>query len=316
VGKSALKTGIFVTATLPERARSVLKGLDVFEGEADDATLARCQVLMAWPTRAGRELLGKMRNLRMVQALSAGVDGLDFASLPPRIQVYSNAGAYTESVAEHAWGLLLGAAKGLHARRQRVVPRRLRGKTLLVVGCGAIGSEIARLAKSVGMNTVGVSRSFKDPDLFDEKHGTGDLLKVIGAADAIAIALPLTNRTAGLIDYDTLMLCNESVTVVNVGRGETVSEEGLIRWLRERPESRYTTDVFWKRDGRETFDTEAWELPNFSGTLHISGVPLGDKLEHPIVEAAKNVRRFLETGDAFNRVELAEYLPSPETGVT
>lgn len=306
-----MKTRIFVTATLPDQARSILEGLDVFEGEADDVTLAQCQVLVVWPMRAGKELLGKMRSLRMVQALSAGVDGLDFASLPPGTQVYSNAGAYTESVSEHAWGLLLGAAKGLHARRQRVVPRRLRGKTLLVVGCGAIGSEIARLAKSVGMNTVGVSRSFKVPDLFDERHGAGDLRKAIGAADAIAIALPLTKRTAGLIDYDTLMLSNESVTIVNVGRGETVSEEGLIRWLRERPESRYMTDVFWKKDGRETFDTEAWNLPNFSGTLHVSGVPLGDKLEHPMVEAAKNVRRFLKTGDALNRVDPTEYLPSP-----
>lgn len=298
-----------MTATLPDQARSVLEGFEIFEGETDDATLAQCQVLMAWPSRAGKQLLGRMRSLRMIQALSAGVDGLDFACIQPGIQVYSNAGAYTESVAEHAWGLLLGAAKGLHARRQKVVPRRLRGKTLLVVGCGAIGSEIARLAKSVVMKTVGVSRSFKAPDLFDEKHGIGDLRRVIGAADAIAIALPLTRRTAGLIDYEALMLSNESVTVVNVGRGETVSEEGLIRWLRERPESRYTTDVFWKRDGRETFDTEAWNLPNFSGTLHISGVPLGDKLEHPVVEAAKNVRRFLETGQALNRVELAEYLP-------
>ncbi len=306
-----MKIGIFVTATLSDQARSILEGFDVFEGEADDVTLVQCQVLIAWPTRVGKELFDKMRSLKVIQALSAGVDGLDFASLPPGIQAFSNAGAYTESVAEHAWGLLLGAAKGLHARKQRVVPRKLRGKTLLVVGCGAIGSEIARLAKSVEMKTVGVSRSFKNPDLFDERHGTRDLRRVIGAADAVAIALPLTGRTAKLVDYDTLMLSNESVTMVNVGRGETVSEEGLIRWLRERPESRYTTDVFWKKNGRETFDTEAWALPNFSGTLHISGVPLGDNLEHPMIEAAKNVRRFLETGDALNKVDPAEYLPYP-----
>jgi D-3-phosphoglycerate dehydrogenase len=294
---------------LPAQAREVLLAFDVFEGEADDETLAKCQVLIAWPTRAGRDLLRKMRSLRMVQSLSAGVDGLDFVSLPSGVQVYSNAGAYTESVAEHAWGLLLGAAKGMYLRKQRLVPRMLRGKTLLVVGCGAIGSEIARLAKSLGMKTIGVSRSFKSPEVFDEKHGTADLRKVIGVADAIAIALPLTTKTAGLIDFDTLMLTNEFVTVVNVGRGETVKEEGLIRWLRERPESRYTTDVFWKKGGKETFDTRAWDLPNFSGTLHISGVPLGDKLERPMVEAATNVRRYLETGSALNRVEPNEYLP-------
>lgn len=304
-----MKTGIFVAAKLPDQARRVLLGFDVFEGEADDGTLAQCQVLMAWPTRAGKDLLRKMRSLKMVQSLSAGVDGLDFASLPPGVQVYSNAGAYTESVAEHAWGLLLGAAKGMHARKQRVVPRMLRGKTLLVVGCGAIGSEIARLAKSVGMKTIGVSRSFRSPELFDEKQGISDLRKVIGVADAIAIALPLTTKTVGLIGFDMLMLANESVTVVNVGRGETVVEEGLIKWLRERPESRYTTDVFWKKGGKETFDTRAWDLPNFSGTLHISGVPLGEKLERPMVEAATNVVRYLETGDALNRVESNEYLP-------
>jgi D-3-phosphoglycerate dehydrogenase len=304
-----LKTGIFVTVELPDQARKILLGFDLFEGKADDKTLAQCQVLMAWPTRVGRDLLGKMGSLRMVQSLSAGVDGLDFASLPSGVQVYSNAGAYTESVAEHAWGLLLGAAKGMYLRKQRVVPRMLGGKTILIVGCGAIGSEIARLAKSVGMKTIGVSRSFKSPELFDEKHGASDFRKVIGVADAIAIALPLTTKTVGLIDYDTLMLTNDYVMVVNVGRGETVVEEGLIKWLRERPESRYTTDVFWKKRGKETFDTRAWDLSNFSGTLHISGVPLGERLERPMVEAATNVRRYLETGNALNRVEANEYLP-------
>ena len=308
-----MKAGIYATAKLPDEARSILRGFDLFENEANDETLAQCQILMAWPTRAGKELLGKMRNLIMVQVLSAGVDGLDFASLSADTLVYSNAGAYTESVAEHAWGLMLGAAKGLSTRQQRVVPRRLRGKTLLVVGCGAIGSEIARLANSVGMNIIGVSRSFKAPELFGEMYRTKDLPNVIGTADAIAITLPLTRSTAGLFDYNTLMLSNESVTVVNVGRGDTVSEDGLIRWLCERPESRYTTDVFWKKGGKETFDTEAWNLSNFSGTLHTSGVPLGDELEHPLIEAAKNVKRFLETGHALNRVDPGEYIPLPRT---
>ena len=305
-----MNSKIFVTATLSDQAKSILVGQEIFEGEADDSTLGQCKVLMAWPSRVSRELLGKMRSLEMVQAMSAGVDGLDFESLPAGVTVCSNAGAFTESVSEHAWGLLLGAAKGLHARRQRLMPRMLGGGTLVVVGCGAIGSEIARLAKSVGMKTIGVSRSFKAPTNFDQRYGIGDLQKAIGLADAIAIALPLTKKTEGLIDHDTLMLSKESVTIVNVGRGETVSEEGLIAWLRARPESRYTTDVFWKRNGKEVFDTEAWNLPNFSGTLHVSGTPLGEKLERPMLEAAKNVRRFLETGDASNKVDLSEYIPA------
>lgn len=301
---------IFVTATLSSQAKDILDGFETFENSADDLILAQCQVLIAWPARAGKALFEEMQSLKMIQALSAGVDGLDFASLPHGVRVYSNAGAFTEPVAEHGWGLLLGAAKGLPIRRQRVIPRKLSGKTLLVVGCGAIGSEIAKLSKSVGMRTIGVSRSFKATDLFDERYGIEELRRVIGKADAMAIALPLTKQTVNLIDYDTLMLSKGNITVVNVGRGDTVSEEGLIMWLRARPESDYTTDVFWKRSGKETFDTEAWNLPNFSGTLHTSGVPLGENLERPMLEAAKNVRRFLETGDALNRVDPVEYLSS------
>jgi D-3-phosphoglycerate dehydrogenase len=302
-----VSTGIYVNGSLSEGARSILAKYELHENPPDAAAASRCEVLMAWPTRAGRELLGRMKRLRMVQTLSAGVDGLDFGAVPDGVLVFSNAGAYTEPVAEHAWGLLLGVAKGLHARNQRTVPRLLKGGTLLVVGCGAIGSEIARLGRSFGMRTVGVSRSFRTPEAFDERHGVEDLGSVIGAADAVAIALPLTRSTAGLVGYDVLRKAKESVTVANIGRGGTVSEEGLIRWLRERPESRYATDVFWKRQGKETFDTDAWNLPNFCGTLHISGTPLGGTLEFPMAEAARNVRRFLETGSALNRVDVAEY---------
>lgn len=302
------KPAVFVTDSLPPQAREVLKDFDVFEKEADAETLARCQALVCWPRWVDAELLEKMKSLKMVQALSAGVDTLDFDSIPAGADVYSNAGAYTESVAEHAWGTLLGVSKGVHLRKQRTSPRRLRGKTLLVVGAGSIGSEVARLSKSLDMKTVGVSRSFKSASAFDEKLPVADLPVKLGEADAVVLALPLTNGTKGLLDYDLLTRAKETVTVVNVGRAECVSEEGLIRWLNERPESRYATDVYWRKGGKESYDTAAWELPNFAGTLHISGVPLGEDLSSMKVTAALNVRRYFDTGAAENHVDPSEYL--------
>ncbi len=301
------RTGIFVTDSLAEGAKQILSDYDVFELEASDEILARCSILITWPTRAKGQILTKMKSLRMVQTMSAGVDGLDFTLLPAGVTVCSNAGAYAESVAEHAWGILLGLAKGLHARKQRLVPRMLKGKTILLIGCGAIGSEVARLSKSLEMKTVGVSRSFRHPEFFDEKHGLAELSSVIGSADAVVIALPLTTETRGAIGFETLSGAREHVCIVNVGRGEVVREDGVVRWLRERPESRYATDVFWRKDGKETFDTSAWKLSNFAGTLHISGLPLGEKLVGPMVEAAKNVKRYLETGEPSNRIERSEY---------
>jgi D-3-phosphoglycerate dehydrogenase len=301
------RVSVFVTDTLPQQARDILRDFDLYEAQADDATLGRCQALVCWPNRTKGELLRKMTGLKMVQTMSAGVDRLDFASLPKGVQVFSNAGAFTESVAEHAWGLLLGVAKGVHLRNQRTTPRRLRGKTLLVVGAGAIGSEVARLSKSLGMKTIGVSRSFRAPEAFDEMCAAPSLGEKIPEADAIVMALPLTRSTKGLMSYELLSRAKEAAILVNVGRAEIVPEEDLMRWLRERPESRFATDVFWVKDGREAYSVQAWELPNFAGTLHISGVPLGEDLSSVKVAAAWNVRRYFETGDAVNRVDVSEY---------
>jgi phosphoglycerate dehydrogenase-like enzyme len=298
---------VYVTDVLPQEARQVLEGTELFEGSASDETLAGAEVLLAWPSRARPEVLRKMKSLEMFQSMSAGVDAFDFAAIPKGAQVFSNAGAFTVPVAEHAWGMLLGAAKGIQLRNTRSTPRLLHGKTLLVVGCGAIGTEVAKLSRSLAMRTMGVSRSFREPDRFDERFPVESLGDAVRSADAVVISLPLTNLTRGLVGHDTLMKAKEDVVVANVGRGETVEEAGLVKWLKERPESRYTTDVFWKHGGREAFDTEAWDLPNFSGTLHVSGVPLGEGTSYPMVEAARNVRRFLETGRALNKVDVSEY---------
>ena len=301
-------TKVFVTDVFPVEARQILSGFEIYEKEADDSTLGECQALVCWPSRARPELLKKMSMLRIVQTMSAGVDGFDFTSLPPGVQVFSNAGAFSDTVAEHAWGLLLGIAKGIHLRNVRSTPRALRGKTLLIVGAGGIGTEVARLSKSLGMRTIGSSRSFKATDLFDEAHSISSLEADVAAADAIVITLPLTKVTRGIVNYELLSKAKENVIVVNVGRGETVDENGLLRWLKERPESRFATDVFWKDGGKEVFVTSAWALPNFAGSLHNSGTPIGDDLKVPKVAAAKNVRRFFESGVALNRVEVSEYV--------
>jgi phosphoglycerate dehydrogenase-like enzyme len=302
------RPAVFVTDSLPREAKDELTRFEVFESTIEDPVLHRVQVLICWPPRANSELLKKMTGLKVVQSLSAGVEKLDFRALPPGVSVFSNAGAYTDAVAEHAWGILLGLAKGVHLRNQRTTPRKLRGKTLLVLGAGSIGTEVARLAKSLGMRTIGISRSFSGPEWFDERGGLSDLSSKIGEADAAVMALPLTNLTRGVMSYEVLAKAKDALLLVNVGRGESVPEPDLLRWLKERKESRFATDVFWIKGGKESFDTAAWDLPNFAGTLHISGVPLGEDLSRAKVAAAKNVRRFFDTGDALNRVDASEYV--------
>ena len=291
-------------------AKAVLSGHELFEQGADDASVARCVALLTWPSRPKGDLFSRMKGLKMIQTLSAGVDALDFAAIPPGVEVFSNAGAYTDSAAEHAWGLAMGVAKGIHAGRKRLAPRHLRSKTILVVGCGAIGSEVARLARaSLAMRTIGVSRSFRRPELFDEKLEVRDLEGVIGRADLVVNALPLTKSTRSLFGESILEKAKPTAILVNIGRGETMDEDAVMKWLRERPESRYATDVFWKAGGREVFDSPIWDLPNFGGTMHTASAQDPEAIVKAQVEAAENVKQFLETGSALNRVNIEEYLP-------
>lgn len=304
------RTLIYSTDALHEKTRRLLSEYGLSEATADPPTLGGCEILVAWPRRVKRELLAPMARLRMIQTLSAGVDGMDFGAIAPGVKVYSNAGAYTEQVAEAAWGLILGVAKGLNVRNKQVVPRILRGKTLLVLGCGAIGSEVARFGRAAfAMKTVGVSRSFRHPEYFDLMYSPDETASALTSADVIVDALPLTNETRSFLGYDLLKLSRQNVIIANVGRGETIDLESMSRFLAEREDARFATDVFWKTGGRENFDVPLWNLPNFAGTLHTGGgVGNEEALEGAEISAAENVVRFIKTGAAENAVMLKDYV--------
>ncbi len=182
--------------------------------------------------------------MKMIQTFSAGVDHLPFAAIPNNIEIYSNAGgAYSVPVAEHAWAMILTLAKGLHKPTLNAreylnseltsPPHKITESTLLVLGTGGIGREIARIGKE-GFRTynIGINRSGKPAEYFDEVYPTDKLLDVLPRADIVAIALPLNKYTRGLIGERELRALKRGAIVVNVGRGDVVKEEELYRFLR------------------------------------------------------------------------------------
>lgn len=300
---------IFSTDRLLEDAWDVLSGLGLVEAEADDETLAKCEVLLARPSKITKSLMTKMKSLKVVQTMSAGVDEVDFQLIPPRVSVYSNAGAFAAPVSEHAWALLLAAAKGVAAGSRKVESYQLFGRTLLVLGCGAIGSDVARIGREAFvMKTVGVSRTFKLPEAFDSRRSLGELRTTVAEADAIVDALPLNLQTRSVLSFDILSRMRKKVVLVNVGRAETIDEASIYRLLKERPDTRFATDVFWRKRGRERFDSKLWRLPNFWATRHqAGGIGSEEVLGFAQRTAAENIRLWLATGKARNKVELAEY---------
>src|SRR3989449_5990177 len=276
-----------------------------------------------WPSFLTPENLSRMSNLRLIQSILAGVNHIPFAQLDKKVVVCSNAGAYSDEVAEYAWSLLLSAAKRVvdfhnavktnQWTLRRTLDRKevtiLEEKTLGILGYGGIGSAVARIGKGFRVNINAFSRRPIREKGVRSFHGDKGLSRVLTKSDAVIISLPLTKFTNKIIDADKLASMKKDAILVNIARGELVDETALYEHLKTNPDFRYATDVWWHRDGRESLKTASpfFELSNFIGTPHASG-PSGLATGKPAKFAVANVMRFLRGLKPKNIVAPAEYL--------
>lgn len=121
----------------------------------------------------------------------------------------------------------------------------LAGRTLPIVGLGSIGTEVARLGKAFGMHTIGVNRQgVSDSPHVDEAHPSADLKRILADADAVVLALPLTEETEGLLDAEAIAKMRPGAAIVNVGRGGVIDEAALVDGLRHGRLGGAALDVF------------------------------------------------------------------------
>lgn len=296
---------IVSTVKLPKECKKLFQVKDEGLTEED---IRNAEIIMLWPKQA-RDILPKAKNVKVIQTFSAGVDDFPFELLREGIELYSNAGAYSLSVAEHAFGLILSLAKGVGLKK-KVETYILTNATMLVLGGGGIGSEVARIGKhGFNMYVIGVSRSFKS-NYFDEKYPLSQLENVISRADIIVDTLPLNKETKGVLNYKVLSKVKDKCIIVNVGRAETIVEDDIYKVLKEKPGVRFGTDVFWRVNGKENFETsKLWELENFTGTPHIAGATANEKvLEYALLHACQNVYKIINEGKGENKVRIEDYV--------
>jgi phosphoglycerate dehydrogenase-like enzyme len=250
-----------------------------------------------------RRLFDELPNLRLIQSMSAGVDFIDFDSIPERVLVCSNAGAYKEPIAEHVFAMILFFAKNLIRNHDRLRDGTLEsstdgvflgGKTIGVIGAGGIGQSVARVAKAFQMRTLGINTSGRPAPYFDSVWGMERLEDLLRESDFVVVALPLTVQTRGLIDKKRLDVMKEDATLVNVARGAIIVESDLYAHLKENPRFKAALDVWWRYPGkgeRFSLDHPFFELGNFLATPHnADGVP--EAISHGQEYALANVLRF------------------------
>jgi phosphoglycerate dehydrogenase-like enzyme len=283
------------------------------------AMLDRAEVLFGVPgdsVDALAEVVTSAPRIRWIHATSAGAgEWVRRANLAPedlgRVAITTSSGVHAVPLAEFAILGLLAIAKELPRlvtdQRAKVWPevrqplRELHGQTLFLLGLGAIGREVARLGKALGMRTVGFRRTQgPPPEWVDEVHGPERLPDLAGEADAVVVSLPLTEQTAGLVDRATIERLPPDCIFVNVGRGGVVDESALIDALRERRIGGAVLDVFAEEPLPP--DSPLWTLPNVLVTPHAAA--LSARENERIVELfVANLRRFLDGDPLTNVIE-------------
>ncbi len=249
-------------------------------------------------SKVGAAAMDAAPSLRVVSKHGSGTDTIDKAAAAARgIAVVAAIGANAAAVAEQALALLLACAKSVVALDARMHAGHwdkathksveLDGRTVGLVGLGAIGQRFARMAHAMGMRVLGFDPYAKDLPGYIE---TCDLATLWREADAISLHCPLTADNAGLINARTLAACKRGVILVNTARGGLVDETALLAAVRSGQVA---------AAGLDSFVVEPMTVPHpFHGTAgfvlspHIGGVT-ADAYVKMGVAAAQNALQAL-----------------------
>ncbi len=228
------------------------------------------------------ELFPAATRLKWIQSYSAGVEGLLHPELVESpVVVTKISGANAVPVAEHCIGLMFALARCLprwaEGQGQRCwLPRKhsqtrdISGSTLGIIGLGAIGSELARRTKALGMRVLATKRRiFLKPDYVDELIPREELPRLIAQADFLSINCPETPETRGMIGEEELRMMKPTAYLINTARGPIVRQEGLIRALKEGWIAGAALDVTTPEP--LPAEAELWNLPNVIVTPHTAG---------------------------------------------
>src|SRR5262245_51213320 len=266
----------------PPRGRSVAIHTATSEAEAV-SVIGDIDILYGWKFPAS--LYAKASRLTWHQVMGAGVDWALVPELPPSVVITRAPGVFGTWMSEYVLGWCLWVTQRMETyraaqREQRwlgtLLPGRLRGATLTLVGVGDIGRTIARAAAAVGMNVIGVSRSGRAVPGVRRVYRAADLHRALAAADFVVLVVPLTPQTRGLIDARALAAMKSSAWLLNIGRGALVDEASLLEALGAKRIAGAVLDVF----PREPLPPEhpLWRLDNAVITPHISGPSTPDEL--------------------------------------
>lgn len=270
-----------ITDAQLSRIKTAANGASVVVATAPREQYQEIRTATAVFGRFNEELFERAGQLRWVQTLGAGVDGLLFpAFVASDIVLTSEKGYVGQHLAEQAFALLLALTRGVaRAVREQTWDNKweirsecweLTDRTLGIVGFGGTGREVARRGEAFGMRLLAVDpEPIERPPSLEAVWGLDNLDQLLRESDAVIICAPLTPATRGMFNLDAFQQMKRNAILINVTRGAIVDDGALIQALRERLISGAGLDV----TPVEPLPPEhpLWQMENVVITPHVAG---------------------------------------------
>lgn len=250
-------------------------------------------------------------NLMWIHSIQAGVDRFPLEEFDEAgVTLTSSTGIHGDSVGETVVGYMLQFARRLHVHRDnqhRQVWRypnwdeafTLDGESLCIVGLGTLGRGIARRADALGMDVHGVKRSPTPVEHVGEIYTPNNLHDAIADTRFVAVAVPLTPETEGMVGADELAAMRDDAYLINVSRGSVIDEKSVLAALRDDELAGAALDVFATEPLPR--DHPLWQSDDVVVTPHAAAanVEYCDRVADLVCE---NLRRFAHGEEPVNRV--------------
>ncbi len=277
-----------------------------------DHVIDDAEVLLA---RCTPRIIREAKNLRWLQDSRHGVDSCMIPEIQDKQFVFTNA-QHTSGppMADHVIALMTMVTRGLHnfhrfqlqgqwKKRPINFPMlELQGKTMLIVGLGGVGTEVARRAHGLGMRVIGIRKSSRTGPSYVEYVGLSpELYELAARADVVVNALPLTNETRGLFDEKFFDSVKRGAYFISVGRGESTVTGDLIAALND---GRLTAAGLDVTDPEPLPDGHAlWSLSNVVITPHVAATTDEGRWRRWAV-TLENLRRYVNGEKMLNVVDV------------
>jgi glyoxylate reductase len=308
-------TGRLLTVA-PNVPRPLYESLEVF-GQIQSSTAASDELINTTVfvstsiDHVAAEVIDQFgTKLGLIANIGVGTDNIDLEAAARRGIRVSNTPVVTEDTADLTFALILATCRRLgpcerHLRGgdwsagAQIMGQRVHGKTLGIVGFGAIGQAVARRAAGFGMRTL-----YHGPNQKEEVEAAlgvryrADLSELLAEADIVSLNCPLTTTTRHIIDAEALSQMKAGAILVNTGRGPLVDELALVEALSTGHLGGAGLDVF---EFEPEVTPQLKEFDNVTLLPHI-GSATGDCRSDMARRALENISAFLETGAPIDRV--------------